>query len=283
ADDLTVSPTERLGQQLTLHAPAPSAAAEPRSAASAQLYRSERGLIAVARDLASAGAEAVSFQGFDWPRKAWSYLQGGSFVVPASGLHGNIALVSLNGADLSPFDRCFPVLHWPLARVRAGLDERAGAVLLLRGRRDFELDPDPDRLVAKWRWGDPVLGVIAEEQRARQWSLMDAPPAAFPLRQVAAKELLRLVAGDALPEAFVLRAASGPPNAVLVHWPRLRFLAMVAGESLSAGTGTLFLSTDVETRIEIGLADGVRGLRVHRPGKSDTVFLPLGSGRPGER
>jgi hypothetical protein len=226
-------------------------------------------------DLAASGKTVVSFQGYDWPRKAWSYLQGGSLVISVVGLYGKVALVSLNGADLSPLDRCFPVLHWPVAAIRAGIDERAGAAMLLNGRQDFELDPDPARLLAKWSWGDRDVGAIAADQRARQWSLMESTPAAQPLDAITPEELVRLIAGGTRPEGYVLQETGSRPLAMLVHWPRFHSLAIVAGESLAAAGGSLFLSTARGVRIEIAVADGVQGLRVSQE-NGETLFLPLG-------
>jgi hypothetical protein len=275
ADDLSLSPGERLGSTLAWIAPSPPAGSDPRAVTTAGLYRSDRGLIALASNLAATGSSVVSFQGYDWPRKAWSYLQGGSLVLPVAGIYGRVALVSLNGADLSPLDRVFPVLHWPVAAVRAGIDAQAGAAMLLKGRTDFELDPDPGRLVAKWSWGDRSAGTMAVEQRLRQWSLMQTAPAPLSPRPIHAAELVPMIAGGTRPEGYVLRETGGRPVAILVHWSHLHCLAIVAGESLAGATGSLFVSTARGARIETAMAAGVRGLRMTRV-EGETLFLPLG-------
>ncbi len=265
--ELDVTPTMRIGHGLALEDRVPPAGG---NSAKAQIFQTERGLVGMARNLAAANTDAISFQGYDWQRKAWGYLQGGSLVVPVAGHYGTLALVSINGADLSPLDRAVPVLHWPVAGGRAGVSEQAGAVMLLRGGRDFELDLDPSRLIAKWRWGDAPLDNLAPAQRSRQWSLIESAPASPTPQPLTQAELLRLVAGEGKPEGFLVRTVGGQTLAVMLHWPAWRFLALVTGESLVAGAGSFFMSTAAGAQVtsESG------GLRVTLGG-GITHFIPL--------
>jgi hypothetical protein len=279
-DELTLSPGERLGHSLALPASRASVPTGNDSTVHAQLRRTDGGLVGLVQNLDRAEARTVSLQGYDWPRKAWSYLQGGTFVIPVAGIHGRIALVTINGANVSPLDRCFPVLHWPLAGARAGITETAGAAMLLKGGEDFELNPEPGRLLAKWSWGERKVDGIAPEQRARQWALMESPPAAPGPTFISRSELVRWVAGEARPEGYLVQPAGGRTVAVLVHWPRFQCLAIVAGETLAGATGSIFVSTGHGLRIETAVVDGASGLRVRRTTGGD-LFVPINGGRKG--
>lgn len=272
--DLSLTPTARAGDTLDVGGSPP---AEAGPGATGEIFRTERGLVGLARDLSTTSAEHVSFQGYDSQRKTWGYLQGASLVLPVQGIYGALALISLSGADLFPLDGAFPVLHWPLAGVRAGLDEKAGAAMLLRDGRDFELEPDPRRLIAKWRWGEPGLGPLAEEQRLRQWRLMDAPPLARRPSPLTIAELIQLVLREGRPEGFVLREGDAEPVAALLYWRRWQFLTVITGKNLAVAPGSLFAGTAAETRIAASVVDGVPGLRITQ-GNAESLFVKL-SGR----
>ncbi|MGH8018602.1 MAG: hypothetical protein ACREIA_09965, partial [Opitutaceae bacterium] len=221
----------------------------------------------------------VSMQGYQWDRASWGYLQGAILSFPARRVYGMTAVVSLNGTNLSPFDHLFPVLHWPVAARRAGITEALGAVLLLRGVTSFDRAPDPNRILARWRWGEWFSGDFSTEQVARQLSVVKGAPAPSFMEKEPAAALLRIIDGNILARALVVKSKSHGVLAVLVHWPRYNFVALIPGENLPESRGAIFFAS-TETKLSIADEKGFSGILV-RPKDGRDLFIPFSLGSLG--
>lgn len=127
AGDFSITAGKVAGKSVTLR-PGSSADRNAPGATTAGLYGTSAGFVAVAHHLRG----EANWQGYDFARRSWGYLQGAIMSVDAGGPRGPLSIVAVNGADLAPCDRIFPVLHWPVGGSRTGVASNCGAVLLLR-------------------------------------------------------------------------------------------------------------------------------------------------------
>lgn len=270
AGDFAVTPTRDARPSITLRPGALAAGTAP-GRPGTELYRTAAGFVAVAHQL---GGQAT-WQGYDPARRAWGYLQGAIMTTDGSGPRGSLAIVAVNGAELSPFDRIFPVLHWPVAGSRAGIAAESGAMLLLRGSTSFDLDPDPSRVLARWRWGESAPRDMATAQSARQLGALEGASPPAPLAGPAAAGILRLL-HEASREVFLVRVgATGAIAATLVHWPGWRFLAIAPGDVVARPGAALFVPIEAETEVTGGIEQGVAGMWIRAENRSEW-FVPLG-------
>lgn len=245
--------TRRVGRTLHLTTDTTGVAEQAKIVPGAQLLRAAGQFAFVLDDLTTIASPdgSVSLQGYQRDRRSWGYLQGAALSLGLRSSLPPAVVISVNGAELAPLDRLYPVYHWPVAGRRSGVEDANGAIALLRGRTNYDIEPDPDRIIVSWRWGSAVPDDVAPAQVERQLGpvLRDSRvPVDTGFLPEAIFDRLRTRSPA---RVYLVRDERDAQVATLVHWSSFGILAVIPGQTSVDDHGAMFFETGPSSHLEI--------------------------------